>query len=118
MAHHPACGRCGVYRNLHPTTDCANPRRSHWWDRHAPIRHVAGLAWLALPEKVRWQVVARLHKRKPHLDWCQYVDCAYLDSKKDDYRGRWSCRCDVPLPIGITEPRPGWCYCLPVTQGA
>lgn len=111
------CGRCGVYRHLHPTPRCEKSRRSFWWDRHLPIRHLAGLLWLALPEKWRWSVVARLYDRRPHLCWCDLVDTALLDAKKDDYRGQWGCGCDVPLPAEVGEPRPGGCYCIPEEAG-
>ena len=40
----PTCGRCGVYRHLHPTKRCAKPRLSFWWDRHFLWRHIAGRA--------------------------------------------------------------------------
>jgi len=107
------CGRCGVYRHLHPTARCERSRPSFWWDRHSLVRHVAGLLWLALPEKWRWDVVTRLHKRRPHLCWCQFVDAAHLSDKRGDYRRPWGCGCDVPLPSEVGEPRPSGCYCSP-----
>lgn len=112
-ADRPTCGRCGVYRHLHPTTHCAKPRLSFWWDRHSPLRHAAGVAWLALPEKARWYVVTEIHKRRPGLCWCDFVDAAYLSNMKDDYRGNNGCGCNVPLPTDAGKPRPGWCYCAP-----
>ena len=107
----PTCGRCGVYRDLHPTAGCEKSRYSFWWDRHEPVRHVKGATWLALPEKWRWSIVGRFHERHPDLCWCDMVDSAYLDVKKDDYRKPWGCGCDVPLPSDAGEPRPGYCYC-------
>ena len=112
------CGRCGVYRHLHPTSRCAKPRVSFWWDRHSPIRHVAGIVWLALPEKWRWSVVTRVGERHPNLCWCDLVDAAMLDGKKSDFRGENGCGCDVPLPHEVGEPRPGECYCPPTAQTA
>jgi hypothetical protein len=113
----PTCGRCGVYRAIHPTNRCAKPRVSFWWDRHSPVRHVAGLAWLAFPDSVRWRVVSWMYNRHPNLCWCEFVDSAYLDAKKPDYRGANGCGCDVPIPTEVGEPRPGWCYCPPSPKG-
>jgi hypothetical protein len=32
------CGRCGAYRDLHPTRWCEKSRHSFWWDEHyAPV---------------------------------------------------------------------------------
>ena len=114
----PTCGRCGVYRHLHPTAKCETPRRSYWWDEHSPVRHVAGTTWLALTDRTRFAIVRWLHARRPHLCWCDFVHCAYLDYVRDDYRGTNGCGCDVPLPTGVGEPRPGWCYCPTPEQRA
>ncbi len=112
----PTCGRCGVYRHLHPTRfGCEVPRLSYWWDRHSLVRHVAGRLWLALPEKRRWDIICWLYERHPDHCWCQYVDSAYLDIKKDDYRGDNGCGCDVPLPTQVGAPVYGSCYCTPFT---
>lgn len=110
------CGRCGVYRRLHPVDRCKGFRASWWWDRHLPVRHFAGVAWLTLPDSLRWRIVGAIYDRRPHLCWCEFVDAAYLDDKRDDYKGEWGCGCDVPLPIGVGLPRPGWCYCAPPTE--
>lgn len=108
----PTCGRCGTYRHLHPTQfGCVKPRLSFWWDRHSLGRHIAGRLWLALSDSQRMSIVDRLHARRPNLCWCEFVDSALLEGKKGDYRGRWGCACDIPLPIGISEPTPGQCYC-------
>jgi hypothetical protein len=114
-SRHHTCGRCGVYRHLHPTARCTRPRLSFWWDRHSPVRAAAGTVWLALPEKVRWSVVRRMSDRRPELCWCDFVDAAMLDSKKrtGDFDGRYGCHCDVPLPTDVRPPRPGECYCPP-----
>lgn len=80
------------------------------------MRHIAGRSWLALPEKRRWSFVSWLHKRRPHLCWCDFVDAAHLDFKKDDYRGDNGCGCDVPLPTDAGEPRIGRCYCEPPVE--
>ena len=76
------------------------------------------MAWLAIPEGWRWAVVFQMHKRRPDLCWCEFVDSAYIDIKKDDFRGANGCGCDVPLPTEVGAPRPGWCYCAPVAEGA
>jgi hypothetical protein len=114
----PTCGRCGVYRDLHPTKSCKKPRLSFWWDRHSLARHIAGHAWLALSDRQRFDIVGWLYKRQPNLCWCDFVNSAYLDDMRDDYRGDNGCACDVPLPVGVEEPRPGRCYCLPVDAAA
>lgn len=111
MSKYTTCGRCGVYRHLHPTTRCARPRRSFWWNRHSPIRHASGLLWLRLPEKARWRVVTVVNKVRPDLCWCDLVDAALLDNHKDDYRDPWGCACDVALPTDARPPVPGRCYC-------
>lgn len=113
----PVCGRCGVYRHLHPTARCAKPRREWWWDRHFLLRHVAGRLWLTLPEKRRWDFVSWYHVRHPELCWCDLVDAAYLDIKRDDYFKPWGCACDVPLPTDARPPRPFGCYCTPSASG-
>ena len=113
LAARPTCGRCGVYRHLHPTKRCHKPRLSFWWDRHSLVRHYAGDLWLTLPERWRWAIVVWFYARRPHLCWCDLVDAAYLDIEKDDFRGGNGCGCDVPLPTDAREPRYGWCYCTP-----
>lgn len=119
MSTEPTCGRCGVYRHLHPTrVGCQKPRLSFWWDRHSPARHVAGRLWLALPERWRFSVVHRVNTRRPDLCWCDLVDAAYLDQRKSDFKGSYGCACDIPLPTDARPPRAGACYCPPVTQGA
>ena len=112
----PTCGRCGVYRDLHPRKDCAKPRMSFWWDRHSLARHIAGHAWLALSDRQRLAIVDRIQKRNPKLCWCDFVHSAYLDDMREDYRGTNGCACDVPLPTDVSEPKPGWCYCTPVPK--
>lgn len=108
------CGRCGVYRHLHPTKGgCEKSRRSWWWDEHYPIRHVLGIAWLALSEKRRWSIVSWYYDRHPDVCWCELVDAAYLDIKKDDYRKPNGCGCDVGRPTDAGAPRYGFCYCTP-----
>jgi hypothetical protein len=98
---------------LHPTKQCETSRYSFWWDRHSPVDHVAGTLWLNIPEKWRWIVVGWFYDRHPDRCWCDLVDAALLDLKKDDYRKPNGCGCDVPLPTDAGEPRPGWCYCEP-----
>ena len=110
------CGRCGVYRHLHPTrTGCQTPRLSWWWHRHYLHRHVLTRAWWAMPERARWWVAARIHEARPHLCWCNLVDAVIdaQDDRRDDYRGEHGCACDAPLPIDAGLPRPGSCYCPP-----
>jgi hypothetical protein len=51
--------------------------------------------------------------RHRHLCWCDFVDAALLDNKRDDYEDDL---CDVPLPFGVGLPRPGWCYCPPSSE--
>lgn len=92
---------------------CTKPRLSFWWDRHGIVRHWAGVLWLALPERHRWTIVHWHYKRHPEVCWCELVDAAYLDVKKEDYRKPWGCGCDVPLPTEAGLPRYGWCYCMP-----
>ena len=116
MRDRPTCGRCGVYRHLHPTSLCEKPRLSFWWDRHFLWRHIIGGIWLALTDRHRFDLATRYHARRPHLCWCDLVDAAYLDIKRDDYRGEWGCLCDVPLPTDAKEPRPRGCYCTPATS--
>ena len=113
MEKKPVCGRCGVYRHLHPTDRCERSRREWPWDTHYLHRHVVGTIWLALPERARWRIVGWYHKARPHLCWCDLVDAAYQDIKKDDYRKPYGCACDVTLPTDAGSPRPGWCYCPP-----
>lgn len=113
-AKRPLCGRCGVYRDLHPTKSCEKSRHSFWIDRHSIARHMAGKVWLALPEKWRWIIVGAYFDRHSDRCWCDLVDCAYIDFKKDDYRKPWGCGCDVSLPTDAGLPRPGFCYCEPV----
>lgn len=113
----PRC-TCGVYETAHVEgRGCGDYRRASalrlWLIDHSPWRHVVGSAWLALPEKWRWSVVGRIHDRRPDLCWCDLVDCAQLDAKKDDFRGHWGCGCDVPLPIHNRRPDYGSCYCQP-----
>lgn len=103
----PTCGRCGVYRHLHPTKTCAKPRLSLWWDRHDLWRHATAWLWLRLDDRRRMDLVHRYWSRNTHLCWCDFVDAALLDAKRDDYEDDL---CDVPLPVGIREPD-GRCYC-------
>lgn len=110
----PVCGRCGVYRHLHPTAKCVKSRRSFWWDEHMPVRHVVGVAWLATPQDWRWNIVSLFQKVRPDVCRCDLVEAVYLDDKKDDYRGDYGCGCDVPRPSDAGKPRPGWCYCAPL----
>lgn len=106
----PTCGRCGVYRDLHPTRfGCVKPRLSYWWDRHSLARHIASWLWLRLDDRRRMNLCHRYWSRHNHLCWCEFVDSALLDDKRDDY----DCGCDVPLPVGVREPEPGRCYCTP-----
>lgn len=107
------CGRCGVYRDLHPTPRCAKSRHSFWWNRHSPAKHVIGTIWLNIPEKWRWSIIVAYHSRHPELCWCDMVDSAHLDYKRDDYRKPWGCGCDVSLPTESGLPRYGFCYCEP-----
>lgn len=104
------CGRCGVYRDLHPTRTCEKSRRSFWWDEHYLWRHVAAWLWLRLNDRQRMNLVHRYWSHHKHLCWCEFVDAALLDDKRDDYADDL---CDVPLPFGVGLPRPGWCYCSP-----
>ena len=116
MPDQPVCGRCGVYRHLHPTKGgCEKSRHSYWWDEHYLWRHIAGHLWLALSDRRRMAIVSWLHDRRPHLCWCEFVDAALLDDKRDDYDDD---ACDIPLPVGIGVPRSGGCYCSPATTGA
>jgi len=108
----PTCGRCGVYRHLHPTETCTKPRLSFWWDRHFLGRHLVGHVWLALSDKRRLTIASWWHGRHPRLCWCDLFNSAWLDFKKGDYRSP-GCACDVPLPVDARAPRPGWCYCAP-----
>jgi hypothetical protein len=112
------CGRCGVYRHLHPVKWCNGFRASWWFDRHYAHRHLIGAIWLALPEKRRWDYVGWLHKRRPNLCWCDLVDAAYLDAKADDYRKPNGCLCDMSLPSDAKPPRPSGCYCKPGVSAA
>lgn len=105
----PTCGRCGVYRHLHPTKTCAKPRLSFWWDRHYAWRHIAASLWLTLGDRRRMNFAHRIWSRNERLCWCDFVDAALLDGKRDYFE----CGCDVPLPVGIREPV-GNCYCPPV----
>lgn len=102
------CGRCGVYRHLHPRTNCERPRLSFWWDRHYLWRHIGARVWLLLDDRRRMDICHRIWSRNERLCWCDFVDAALLDDKRDD----WGCGCDVPLPVGIREPD-GRCYCPP-----
>lgn len=106
----PTCGGCGVYRDLHPTRTCEKPRLSFWWDRHFLWRHLAGRAWLALPEKARWKVVGWIYDHQPNLCWCDLVDAAYIAHKRDDFTDPHGCACDIPLPFDARIPS-GNCYC-------
>lgn len=99
-----------MYQDLHPFERCKKPRHSFFWDEHFLWRHVVGRVWLTIPESWRWKYVNWYDERKGEtVDWCQLVNCAYLDIKKDDYE----CMCDVPLPWDAGAPRYGWCYCTP-----
>ena len=107
----PIC-RCGVWRSAHDEgRGCGNYRQAgpvrRWLLDHAPTRHIIGRLWLALPEKRRWDAVTWLHARRPEACWCDLVDAAYIDSKRDAY----ACGCEVPLPLPLTTPRLGGCYC-------
>ncbi len=107
------CGRCGVYRDLHPTRTCEKSRRAFWLDEHYLWRHVAAWLWLRLSDRQRMNLVSRYWERHNHLCWCEFVDCALLDNKRDDFADDL---CDVPLPFGVGPPRLGWCYCAPLTD--
>jgi hypothetical protein len=118
----PTCGRCGVYRHLHPTTRCTKPRLSFWWDRHSAADHVMAWLWIhALTSRLRWWICAQWSKRFGR-DWCEVVDSAVrADNWSDwrgDYSGKWGCLCDFPLPHTAGAPRPGWCYCQPEAERA
>ena len=113
---HPVCGRCGVYRHLHPTERCEKSRRSYWWDEHLIRRHVAAWLWIhAIPSRLRWRIIERIASDR--RDWCELVDTALRADQwgdwKDDYSGEWGCLCDFPLPWDAGPIRPGWCYCTP-----
>lgn len=112
MSDRPTCGRCGVYRHLHPTARCANPRLSFWWDRHSIRRHILGGVWLSLSDRHRFTLAARYSDRHPDAHWCELVDAAYLDDKRGDFGGEWGCLCDVPVPTDAGPTRPD-CYCTP-----
>jgi len=89
--------------------------RVPFFGEHYFWRHVAGRLWLALPERRRWDVVSWYYERHPEVCWCDLVDAAYLDIKKDDYLGVNGCGCDVPLPLNARPPR-GMCYCTPPAE--
>lgn len=112
MSARPTCGGCGVYRDLHPTSTCEEPRLSFWWDRHYAWRHVAAFVWLRLGDRRRMALCSWYWESHQWLCWCDFVDAGLLDNKRDDYE----CGCDVPLPFGIREPD-GNCYC-PLKQEA
>jgi hypothetical protein len=121
----PTCGRCGVYRHLHPTDyGCEKPRLSFWWNRHSLARHVSAWAWIhTLPSRLRWAILRRVASER--RDWCELVDSAlYADRWEDedhgysksfgygrDYRGEYGCLCDFPMPWDAGPSRPGHCYC-------
>lgn len=111
MSHHarPVCGRCGVYRHLHPTERCQTSRRSYWLDEHFPVMHVTGWLWAKVPERSRWRVVNAMSRVAPNRwHWCDLVDAALLTCI-EDYRDDW---CDLPTPFyGISKPPAKPCYC-------
>lgn len=112
------CGRCGVYRHLHPTkSGCKRPTLSPWWQRHSLTAHFKGWVWVYLfTEKARWRYVWRV--MRPGLCWCELVDCVIRSNRnwRSDYKGPWSCLCDVPLPSNVGAPDPRGCYCSPPAE--
>lgn len=113
MIHHehPVCGRCGVYRHLHPTRTCATSRRSFWLDEHHVVMHVTGWAWSKVGDRARWAIIRWLgHTFPKRLHWCDLVDAAWRpESFLDDYRDDW---CNLPTPLfGIRRPPTTPCYC-------
>jgi len=129
----PTCGRCGVYRNLHPTSRCTKPRLSFWWDRHSLHRHILAWLWIhALTSSLRWRIAAHYNDNaKRDLCWCDVahslteadqwgdVDHGTYTSRgtRHDYQGE-GCLCDFPLPTDAGAPQPGWCYCAPTKVGS
>lgn len=111
------CGRCGVYRHLHPIGRCDRPRVSWWWDRHSAARHVATAVWVhVLSSRTRWWIANRI--ASPQRDWCELVDSVtradnWANDWGPDYRGDQGCYCDFPLPLDAGPVRPGVCYCTP-----
>ena len=134
-ANQPTCGRCGVYRHLHPTKNCAKPRLSFWWDRHLLLKHLTVPAWVHLiPSSLRWKILAHYNDNaRRDICWCDLTNSGvYADGWSDaaleggrvttrgygrDYKGPDGCACDFPMPWEASAPRPGWCYCAPVTEG-
>ena len=114
---HPVCGRCGVYRHLHPRERCEKSRRSYWWDEHYLHRHAGAWLWIhAVPSRLRWRILERIASDR--RDWCELADSALQADQWDefyrnDYRGDMGCLCDFPMPWDAGPSRPGWCYCTP-----
>lgn len=111
----PICGRCRVYKHLHPRANCPRPTTNWWWVEHSASRHVKAWVWLRLSSRTRWQVIGWVHDRRPDLCWCDLVDSAVRagGEYRADYAGEWGCLCDVLLPTDAGPPRPGHCYCEP-----
>jgi hypothetical protein len=118
----PTCGRCGVYKHLHPIARCKGYRHSWWWNRHRLTKHVAVWAWIHLMRPSwRWSVCARMSEvGGGWRDWCRIIDSAlYADDwtwRRGDYSGAWGCLCDFPMPweTGARDYR--GCYCSPARE--
>lgn len=91
--------------------DCDRFRRARWLDQHSPWRHLAVRAWWATPRRLALWIIN--HWPIPGRCWCDLWSSyePIEDPRRQyEYRGRWQCLCDAPLPIDAGVPD-GRCYC-------
>lgn len=130
LVHRETCGRCGVYRRLHPTKSCDRARLAWWWREHFLRLHVGNWLWLKAPSRFRWWVAEQLKVRG--RCWCGLFDSVWYADKWDDepatggpgtgsrgyrhdYEGKWGCLCDFPAVWAVGAPD-GNCYCQPPAE--